>query len=580
MKLNKFISDHFPDVIYPSRIDVKILHELGYFKNPNNSDFNTILSWPPNIFIILYSLLEYTDKYRLIVSPQEHFKWTATENKTVNEVAEEWRNLINFTHKKVMLPSQSAVATSTSILEKYLHVVFNLKNYKTCVYELLDKDDFIKAVFVLILSIDELFSDINICDLKFSNNLRLCLEIRNLLRGRTDNLADNKNMHGFVTFKTNVPQSGLTINNLTQNITCIKPAVKPKIIVNKLVKKSFNKKAYNILVLPWPMKIEANWFKEVNVEKSLEMDDYFGFFEYRPTNGEELKLSHFLSAIYSAIQRVGSLDLIVFPECALNDKVFKDFTDSLFKAFGEGAPSLLAGVYGEDDEFGKNAAKLAFIGESKTFDSFEQKKHHRWYLDESQLRNYNLSNSLDPGKKWWEHIQIGRRHLMTLHTHDGVKLCPLICEDLARQEPVAQAVRAVGPNLVVSLLLDGPQLSQRWPGKYAAVLSDDPGSSVLSVTNLGMTLRSTGLGNSPSRGVALWSEPGKGSETLYLDNDGVGIVIGLEMQDELLWSMDGRSKRKPILRKKFHSTIYDNHPNAKSVFLRKLLMEEVKVGEI
>ncbi len=83
----------------------------------------------------------------------------------------------------------------------------------------------------------------------------------------------------------------------------------------------------------------------------------------------------------------------------------------------------------------------------------------------------------------------------------------------------------MGPNFVVCLLLDGPQLSNRWPGKYAAVLADDPGSSVLSLTALGMTLRATGLGHPPSREVALWSEPGQGSETLILDDGAAGIVI-------------------------------------------------------
>ena len=45
----------------------------------------------------------------------------------------------------------------------------------------------------------------------------------------------------------------------------------------------------------------------------------------------------------------------------------------------------------------------------------------------------------------------------------------LICEDLARQEPAAELIRAVGSNLVIALLMDGPQLNNRWPARYAAV---------------------------------------------------------------------------------------------------------------
>ena len=50
--------------------------------------------------------------------------------------------------------------------------------------------------------------------------------------------------------------------------------------------------------------------------------------------------------------------------------------------------------------------------------------------------------------------------------------------------PLRTVIRSVGPNLVIVLLMDGPQLVRRWPGKYATVLSDDPGSAVLTVTSL------------------------------------------------------------------------------------------------
>ena len=69
-------------------------------------------------------------------------------------------------------------------------------------------------------------------------------------------------------------------------------------------------------------------------------------------------------------------------------------------------------------------------------------------------------------------------------------MCVLICEDLARQDPVTEVIRAVGPNLVFALLMDGPQLRNRWASRYASVLAEDPGCSVLSLTSLGMSRRS------------------------------------------------------------------------------------------
>ncbi len=55
--------------------------------------------------------------------------------------------------------------------------------------------------------------------------------------------------------------------------------------------------------------------------------------------------------------------------------------------------------------------------------------------------------------------------------------------------PGATILRAVGPNLVVCLLLDGPQSKERWSTRAAAALADDPGSSVLTLTSLGMLRR-------------------------------------------------------------------------------------------
>jgi hypothetical protein len=50
--------------------------------------------------------------------------------------------------------------------------------------------------------------------------------------------------------------------------------------------------------------------------------------------------------------------------------------------------------------------------------------------------------------------------------------------------PGADVMNAIGPNLVIALLMDGPQREHRWPGRYATVLADDPGSAVLTVTCL------------------------------------------------------------------------------------------------
>ncbi|MGU5759327.1 hypothetical protein, partial [Aeromonas caviae] len=81
-----------------------------------------------------------------------------------------------------------------------------------------------------------------------------------------------------------------------------------------------------------------------------------------------------------------------------------------------------------------------------------------------------------------------------------------------------------------------------------------------------------------SREVALWSEPGQGSETLILDDGAAGIVIELEMKDEKMWTMDGRYKSKPVLRKLFHTSIsFDNSSQSVSM-LKQTLIKELRRG--
>lgn len=553
MKLQNFILNFFP------KPHLRKYKEFGFenrLRTPYHDGLNSILSWPPNTFLILHSIIEYTDKYRLLVSPQPHFSWDKIKRKKVEDICESLDNYLN-----CQINSLGTTHDKDFILKKSLDCIFNKKNFDKNIYDLMNNESFCESVFLLLISIDSFFKKSNAGELNV--NIKAALIIRKITLFRlgnkqninSSNLADNHDMEGLVTQKFNTPQSGLTMNNLTQNLACIKPAIKYHSVTNKSSDYKSHKKEYNILFIPWPFIVKEEYFSPSSFSSNKhDIDSYFGFFDYKPDS--IFSHQHFLSYILSTIKRVGSLELIIFPESALSQKQFNSLKTLLFETFGENAPSLLSGVYSSNDDIGENYALLSFIEESGNgFDTIRQDKHHRWFLERNQLRNYNLASSLDPSKKWWENISIGRRKLTTLHTNNGVSLCPLICEDLARQEPVAQAVRSIGPNLVVSLLLDGPQISSRWPGKYSAVLSDDPGSSVLSVTAFGMTQRSTGLGFKPSTQIALWSEPGKGSETLELPSADHAIVLELEIEQTGMWSLDGRCETKPILRKRMHSTI-------------------------
>lgn len=106
---------------------------------------------------------------------------------------------------------------------------------------------------------------------------------------------------------------------------------------------------------------------------------------------------------------------------------------------------LLSGVSSRaEGDLPKSEAWLAV--EDKVI---EQAKHHRWRLDAAQIRQYHLGGALfaPEGRKYWERMSTGPRIISFAHLRPCLTLAHLICEDLARVEPVAEVIRAVGPNL-------------------------------------------------------------------------------------------------------------------------------------
>jgi len=141
--------------------------------------------------------------------------------------------------------------------------------------------------------------------------------------------------------------------------------------------------------------------------------------------------------------------------------------------------------------------------------------------------------------QWWEAISIPRRSLQIIDM-GSVTLVPLLCEDLARLEPVSDLVRSIGASLVVALLLDGPQLGSRWTARYASVLADDPGSAVCTLTSYGMVRRCRPPGREPSRVVALWKDASGKLTEIELEDGADAVLIGTNVTVGGCITADGR----------------------------------------
>jgi hypothetical protein len=349
--------------------------------------------------------------------------------------------------------------------------------------------------------------------------------------------------------KMHTPQTGLTVRSLSHNLAiCTATEMVPewRLIPNYL----HDENCLNILVIPWPRRIQPVQFcssQPLQAEMKNMSKGEFGFFTFDVGSGERLSTKQVESLITEAERMMGQVHGIILPELALSqsdfDRLSKYVVDkrSLFLIAGVGTPAKAS----KPPSHPMNEVLFSI----PLFGDYRQSKHHRWRLDQQQLSQYGLGSRLDPGKLWWEHICLDDRKIAFVALLPWLAVTCLICEDLARPEPVGDLVRAVGPNLVIAILMDGPQLSGRWPGRYAMSLADDPGSSVLSVTSLGMSelSRPQDLPPGPKRNrvVALWKDAKSSTPVeIELPQDADAIVLSISERYFEEWTADGRSDRK------------------------------------
>lgn len=252
-----------------------------------------------------------------------------------------------------------------------------------------------------------------------------------------------------------------------------------------------------------------------------------------------------IGLIKSAKKETRRVDGLVLPEGALSEKHTKKIASLLsqqsdIKMFVSG----ISRPPRDSMKLPRNGVASFLFANSAIYTEWYQSKHHRWKLDGGQIRRYHLGDALDHRIPWWEQIEIAERSCYFYVFRHGACMATLICEDLARVDPVQTVLRAIGPNLIIVLLMDGPQLEKRWPGRYATVLADDPGSAVLTLTSLGMVRRSRMPGEKERREIVLWKEPGGEAKELSLPDGCHGLLVTLSQSWETNYTLDGRSDNK------------------------------------
>jgi hypothetical protein len=293
----------------------------------------------------------------------------------------------------------------------------------------------------------------------------------------------------------------------------------------------------NLLLLPWPLRVRDSDFRTVEGSLGRLATDPSGLFEFAPSEPLDLDLvDRLLSA---ALDEVDSVDSVVLPESAITEEEI-DPLEALLEH--RGVAMLQTGVRAGSGDGSERPANWVHTGISprvekggsafgRSTGSFEQwfhvrqNKHHRWTLDETQIYQYHLGGALHPLLRWGEAIDIPRRTVQFVELGEDIVIVSLVCEDLAQDDSVAEILRSVGPTIVFTPLLDGPQLSSRWTARYASVLADDPGSAVITLTSFGMANRSRPHGHDASPVVALTKCPGFGLHEVSLEQGAQGILM-------------------------------------------------------
>jgi hypothetical protein len=247
---------------------------------------------------------------------------------------------------------------------------------------------------------------------------------------------------------------------------------------------------------------------------------------------------------------------LILPELALDWPTY----DALARTLLGRRPSIELLMSGVSSDCNGNAGNLVTtslfhsVGDTRFVETHSRMKHHRWCIEDTQIEAYGIDRELDPKFLWWEYLQVGER-VLNIDVIRQSTMTAVICEDLARVDPGLATLRLLGPNLVVALLMDGPQLKSRWPGRYATALAEDPGSSVLTLTSYGLVRRSNTYSTyAPSTSVALWRNyPRRGiapkvepAAELTLDAKSQGLLLTLRSEQAIEATSDGRPNSDAI----------------------------------
>jgi hypothetical protein len=502
-----------------------------------------LLEWPPDVFALTDVILDRAEAYRFVLSPPDGVLWPpggdASWSDAVGQAARRWSAWVE--DRDGLVPE--LVAEKWAVLRERVEIPLEElaagRNWPVC-----------EALLTLHAIADEACAGLFVA-LDRSDGEGCCYRAwgRELL-ARAGSLA--RLPSGFVRVlpKIRTPPTGKS--SFSRYACVYRPGVATRWHKLPARHRGTDPQAEHaqLLLLPWPLQVRESDFRAVENSVQRLAKEPFGFFEFAPEQPLDLDLVDRL--LLAARDEVGTVDVVLLPESAIEEREL----DALEALLGRhGVSYLQAGVRVRSPEAGGFGRNQMHVGVNSRLEKrgaplpgappgqwfhVRQDKHHRWSLDERQIYQYHLGGALHPHIRWWEAIDVPRRSVQVVEVGEGITIVSLVCEDLAQNDDVAELIRSIGPTIVSTALLDGPQLTSRWSARYASVLADDPGSAVMTLTSFGMAQRSKPPGYQPSSVIALWKDPARGTREISLEPGAQAVLLTICGARATRRSADGR----------------------------------------
>jgi len=376
--------------------------------------------------------------------------------------------------------------------------------------------------------------------------------------------------------KSKTPAIGLTIRSISQNLSLLPGAgviqagwqYSPMGSMGEPQESEFH-----CLFVPYPYHFGNDSFE---IDGASNRWRWFSIKQNWIWSGESeiKKFVQFICALVEKSAQKGKLiNGIVLPEYSINWEIHRALVNHIAKLADPDENSaetskifdriefVITGASDNcDGEIGNFILTTQIIDEystdptkTKIITSTSRAKHHRWQMTKGQIASYGMtsgfeekSNKNEIRSAYWEKITIPRRKFHAHTFRDRSIFTTLICEDLARAEPVHKYVRAIGPNIIFVLLMDGPQLQERWSARYSMGLAEDPGSTVLTLTSRALVKKSNDqrkLAESKpqlSWSIGLSRNPFHSPQVLECPRNCEAVVVSFQATNSDELTIDGR----------------------------------------